>query len=669
MATDYRDMKTKKPGEKKKADARPLALDGYWWRYEGRQLADALTRAANHVESQQSYRTAANLRHTCIYGNFDAAGFSLHNYARSMSGLRNQLSYNVIAACVDTLHAKMGKNRPRPSFQTYGGDWKLQRRALGLNKFTQGLFHEMDIYQHAQLAEKDAFVLGTGALKFLEQDGRVRCERVFPEFLKVDDADGIHGTPRQLFQFALLPKEVVLNLYASSNDTKRNGEISEAVRACQTPHAGMGGAEFGIGEMIVVREAWHLPSGKGAKDGKHALAIDGACLFEEDWEKEHFPFAFLRYQRRQLGFWGQGLAERLWGIQLEINRAMRARQEILRMLSVPKWWVPKDSNIAHELLRGGHGAIGDIVTGDKPPQMLVPNAVAPEHFQHVQELWARAFEQEGISQLSATAQKPAGLSSGKALQTYNDIESERFSIVGQDIERFVALESGEICIDLARDLAMRKGGKYEVNNPIRKALEPIRWEDINLARDAYVMQALPVSSLPSNPAARLEMVEIWESKGWVDPIEARRLVNMPDLEASDTLATAALDDVDATIEAVLDGKDVPPVDELQNLQLLLSRTQAAILRAKHQGAPQGVLDNLRDLWTGAANALKAAEAGASPDAPAGPPALPPDAGMPMLPPGAEMAGPPPGAPMPAPGMQPGMPGLPPDAGGLPPLPM
>jgi hypothetical protein len=38
--------------------------------------------------------------------------------------------------------------------------------------------------------------------------------------------------------------------------------------------------------------------------------------------------------------------------------------------------------------------------------------------------------------LSAAAQKPAGLDSGKALREYNDIESDRFMTIGQAYERY-----------------------------------------------------------------------------------------------------------------------------------------------------------------------------------------------------------------------------------------
>lgn len=602
---DYRSMKEKRPGEEgKERKPSPLDARGYWWRFEGKALGDAVIRAASHIEQQQGYRTQANLRHSRIYGNFDAVGFGPRDYSQSISGLRTQISLNVIAACVDTLCAKVSKNRPQPFFQTYGGDWKLQRKGLKLNKFCQGAFHETELYRHAQMAFKDACIMGTGALKFLEGDNeRLVVERAFPENIKVDDADGMHGSPRQLYEYRLIPREVLMEMYGG-DATQLGCEIAAAIEAAQAPR-GTHGPTQGLGDVLPVWEVWHLPSGRNANDGRHAIAIKGATLFEEEWSKPRFPFSFIHYTRRQLGFWGQGLAERLWGIQLEINRTARAIQEILRMLSNPKILRERSSNIPKQHLRGGWDSIGDIIdyTGVKP-EIWTPQAVAPEHFAQLDRLWQKSFEQEGISQLSASATKPSGLDSRPALREYNDIESERFAILGQDWERFVALDSAEILIDMAKDIA--KGKKdYEVQTPLRRALEPVKWSDIDLERDQYVMQALPVSSLPNNPAARLEMVQEWVDRGWVDNVEARRLMNMPDLETADSLATAAMDDVDATIEMVLDGEEPATPDETQNLSLLATRTQSALLRAKHQGATDQVLTGLRNLLMDTQNAQQA----------------------------------------------------------------
>ena len=67
--------------------------------------------------------------------------------------------------------------------------------------------------------------------------------------------------------------------------------------------------------MVKVIESWHLSSGPKAKDGKHTICTN-ATLFKEDYDKEYFPFVFFRWNVRPVGFFGQGLAEQLQGLQL-----------------------------------------------------------------------------------------------------------------------------------------------------------------------------------------------------------------------------------------------------------------------------------------------------------------------------------------------------------------
>ena len=57
--------------------------------------------------------------------------------------------------------------------------------------------------------------------------------------------------------------------------------------------------------------------------------------------------------------------------------------------------------------------------------MATPPAIDNQYLQMLQYWKTAAFQQEGISELSAQAKKPSGLNSGVALQTLEDVESER----------------------------------------------------------------------------------------------------------------------------------------------------------------------------------------------------------------------------------------------------
>ena len=119
--------------------------------------------------------------------------------------------------------------------------------------------------------------------------------------------------------------------------------------------------------------------------------------------------------------------------------------------------------------------------------------------------------------------------------------------------------------------------------------------------------------------------------GWVTPEEGRRLLDFPDLEASTNLAVAQLDDIDKTIDNMLEhGKGSQP-EPFQNLQLGLKRMGLAYLRARVEGYPEDRLDLLRGWMSNAQALLAKADAANAPPPPAGPPGAPP--GPPGSPPG------------------------------------
>lgn len=593
---DYKDFQ---------GSAKSTGATGYWWKETGDGKAhERVVSAAKYLNDQQRYRTAENLRHAQLYGNFDALGFGLREYSQSRGSQIspvNKMSLNVVAACVDTLAAKIAKNRPRPSFQTFGGDWDMRVKAKGLDKFCQGKIYEMKLYEIGARTFVDKCVFGTGIKKFFVRDGRVCCERVMPEEVRVDDADGIHGTPRQLFQTKTIAREVLLDAYGDTDERRK------AILDAKRPEDSAG-VYRGFGDMVEVFEAWHLPSGPSASDGSHAIAIEGAMLNGESWNgngepwsKPYFPFTFERFSDRVMGFWGQGLAERLTGIQIEINRLLLEITAALKLVSKPRVFIENGSKIVKSHINNDIGTI--ITYNGTPPIFSAANIVPPEQFAQLDRLYSRAFEEAGISQLSATQQKPAGLDSGAALREYGDNQSERFSTLSQSTDG-AYMNDLRITIDMTSDLS-DQGGGYKVRVPGRKFLETIDWKEIDLEDDEYIMQMFPVSSLPTTPAARTATVQEWIQAGFVDAVEGRRLLDFPDLEQSTNLAVAAIDDVDATIDAILMHGEEMPVEEFQQLDLLIQRGTASYLKARHEKAPPKRLEMLQTMLTQAADMLKA----------------------------------------------------------------
>lgn len=616
MASDYRDAKSLK--EKPESLVKSGVVTPRWWEVGSDELAQHVIDTGGTLRQDAGNRLAAQVRHARMYENTELDSLNGRDFTdaivRQVVFNTGLMTLNVGATCVDTLTAKVTKNRPRPDFLTSGASWDKQIKARNLDKWCKGFFYQTQVHRKARQVFVDGCEFGTGFLHVFERegDGKLDCERVLPSEIFVDDLDGQYCNPQQMLRLKYVSRDVLTRLYP-----EYAAEIADAGKKekIDSLHA----TSEVVDNTVEVWEAWHLPSGKKAKDGKHVIAIDGCVLFKEKWVIDRFPFVVYRFKPRTVGFWGKGVIETVQGIQIELNRVVRSISNQMRRKGRGRTFVAMGSKVAPSHLTNADG--GDIVyyTGGVPPSVDNSNAVAQEEFAYVQQLYQRAFQEVGISELSAASKKPAGLDAAVALREYSDIESERFAPQHQDWEQ-IFLDFAELSIDL---ITKQYGWtSYKVLVPGRRDLLEVDWADIDLDRDSYIMQMWPVSSLPQTPSARYQKVKEMMQDGFVDKAVAQRLLEFPDIEAESNLANSVIDDADATISAILDEKEprLMPLEPYQNLDMIIQRANAAYLYSRHRGCPEERLMLLRNLIDNA-TAQKAALM-APPPMPGGMPGAP-----------------------------------------------
>jgi len=620
VSLDYRQFHEKgTPSPKTEAQSK-----GQWWLLEDVERARAVAATLEVLAKQQDLRLKQILISSRLYGNQTMMGPNGMSFSKLQvlhPSLRERISFNVVQSAIDTILSKTTKSKPKPLFLTSGGDYKQQRRAKKLNKFVEGLFFEQKSYVKGAEAMRDGCVWGTGAVHVFEKDGRVCHERTLTHELWVDELEGFYGNPRSMYHCRNVDRET---LAAQFPDYRK-----EIMRAEQGSPDTTGYAQT-TSDLVELREAWHLPSSEDSEDGVHCLSIDDCCLFSEPWTKDHFPFAFFHWERRLHGFWGQGLAEQIQGIQLEVNKLLNVIQRAHHLGGSFKVLIENGSKIVKEHLNNDVGAI-IAYTGQKP-EYVVPPLVPPEIYTHLKTLRDAAYEQAGISQLSASSRKPEGIESGKALRAFNDIESERFVTVGQAYEQFY-LDLAKLSVECAQDIAKRHRGHYTVKVPGKLDVLELDWADIDLDRDAYVMQAFPISSLPSDPSGRWQTIQEYVAAGWITKRQGKRLMNFPDLEAVEGLENAAEDYLTMILDRIVDEGVATPPDPLDDLVLARSLALEYYQRGKTNGLEPERLELLRVFMQQIDDLQQAAQEAAMPPAPPMSPEVggPPQA-VPMGPP-------------------------------------
>lgn len=531
-----------------------------WWDAGSKKdMADQMVSTAVYLKENQQFRYRQTAIYARLYGNMplnNFAGSGMNRMSAANNLPTDRPTMNVVQSCTDTLVSRITQSRPRPVFLTDNGDYKERNLAKQLNQFIMGEFYMAKAYALGELILRDASVFGAGCVKIYEDEkNRVAMERVLLTELLVDENEAGYGNPRQLYQFKLVDRSVLAALFPEHK--------SDVAKAEQAYPDQTGQAERSVADQVMVVEGWHLPSGPESKDGKHVIACSSGMLFEEDWNKEQFPFVFLQYSPRIRGFWGQGLAEQLMGTQTEINKLLMTISASINLVGVPRVFVETGSKVVKAHINNQIGAIVEY-QGSKPIYEVAP-CVPQELYAQLQRLVDYSYQQSGISALAATSQKPAGLNSGEAIRSYDDLQSDRFAALVRRYDNFY-VDLAYQMIDLAKDIADRDG-HYMTVYPGKNGTRKIDLPKADLLKDPFVIQCFDASSLPRDPAGRLQKVTEMMQAGLITPQEGRRLLDYPDIEQVDRLEIASEERILQILDEIVDeGKYTPP-DPFMDLEL------------------------------------------------------------------------------------------------------
>lgn len=549
-----------------------------WWIGPDEALHARVMAAYRRIRDNDTVRLEANRHHARLYGGPD----------NPMDGLwdeKGRLALNVIKNAIDAVVAKIGKQRPAPKPLTQGGSPELRRKARLLERFLLAQFDISRLYQEMSRTVLDACVFGTGAAQVFIEDEKIVLDRVHPSELFVDAHDGLYGKPKCIIKRRWVARDVLCEMYPEHEAVIRMANRGEAAGDVEDQYDLYFDPQT---DQVLVIEAWHLRSGSKAKDGKHVITLDSGVLFSEKWDHDWHPFVFITWNERLRGFWGQGIAEELAPIQVEINLLLQKIQSSFHLAAVPRVFIDQASKIQKSHFDNRIGAIIPYV--GKPPVVMVPQTVHPEVFAHLDRLYSRAFEIVGVSQLAARQQNPLGAdASGIALQTWHDMETERFSIQAIKYETAI-LDLSKMMIALAKEI----GGDFAAPSARDKnTIDRIRWSEVDMKDDQYVLTVHSASSLPSTPAGRLRAVIHMLNAGLIPVDQAKSLLDFPDLEAKLSLDRANEQLLELTFERMLDDGVYVAPEPFMDLQLALKSAQAWYCRAMGQGVEEDRLELLR----------------------------------------------------------------------------
>lgn len=615
-----------------------------WWRKRPATVHQELHSTVVYLTKQNRGQREDTRFFMELASNFNVAGNGCENYGWMGRAAGGKMRRNLTASACDTAASLILQNRTIPMAVTTDGDFALSRLAERWTRAIQGQFYQLGVFDLAPDIGMDALQTGTGFLiGYVERDeeGNPRpcLERVLPNEILVDCVDGQYRTPRSIYRVKHVSREQLAALYP-----KYATKLRTAGGPLATDYIDFFIRKDNRADFVRVTEAWHLPTGKGKKDGRHVICVDNCDLVDEPWTKDTFPIRAYRYVERRLGFWGQGLVERVMPAQIRLSEIQQAKRDMQKLCSNAYWLVHRHSNVSWDDITNMPGQQMEW-EGATPPQMVVfegtPADLSAEEAQIVQEV----FENEGFANSVSGGEVNKGLSSARAVRAADDVASRRH-VMPTRLYESLYLGLAELIAEL-NDECAEIDPNYTVTGRYRSGgkswIKTEKWTDLKLPKDRVQINVFPISALPTTPAGLWSQLEEMTQAGQVSKSWAMELQGLPDVDAFTSLQNSSHDYTTWQIDRMLDGIEELPVS-YQNLDESAVLVNQALMVVLRMEAP----DNIVALFDNYLNAIPVVKAGGvQAPAPMAPAALDQNAAAAMqLTGGGAM--PPPGGPAPMP---------------------
>ena len=517
------------------------------------------------IKYRRNYNRYYNngIRMEDIYNIYGANPLSVYQSQDEILG--NIPKLNILRSAVDTTVSKLAQTKVRPFFNPVLGNYKTVKTCRNAQTYFDEIYESQKVYQKAIQAFKDALIFDMGVLWIDDETATIK--KVSPWDFGFDVGEMTQG---RLTRCSLRRRQFPL-VYLEDK-IKKNTVFMNALET--TP-----------GAYVDYRIYWDLLN-------KMQYHFIGTELIEQrKITYDIAPFVWLYYCDPVKGAFSDSMIDVIYQTQKMIDDLTYKISTAASLSPANIVFVPRGGDIKASMIAAAR--IGDVFeynqssTGN-PVTVAAPPVIDGMYIQLLEMFEQKAYNMIGVSQLSAQAKKPSGLNSGVALQTVEDVESERHENLLNNYTRFV------------RDIAEKVIAIFPDNAevlPNRRARASVKWADVRKEREMFNIQYSSASSLSKDPKTKMEQIEKLIGMKVIDPSIAATLLEMPDLEQAYAITTASYEYNERIIERAIE--DGPNPDsgqfnfyECTNLQGLMSQAVNTLMRLDTNDEKPEVLDML-----------------------------------------------------------------------------
>ena len=561
---------------------------GLWWYADEDSLSQALVSVWKNIESSQQDKVRRWKRWLGLYEGREIRSFNAADFADYLSS--ELIKINVTESVIDSLVSKIATNTPRAWVLTDNGDWDLREKAQAMTDLIAGVYQDQGVYQIARDCFLSACIFADGYTQVFPdvQQGTIQVENVFRPELRFDDLDGRYRRPRSSYRHKIMSRPVVEEMYG----VKIPKLARDADMICPGLDKTSADIMRQIEDPVSVIEAYHLPSGPEAKDGRRAIVTPSGTVIDERWRWPFFPYARLTIKPRAIGMDGKGAAEQLEGHQSEIN-AVAQKLQVLMQKATVRWMIERGSHVS-EAEATNEPMAPTHYTGT-PPTILPDVPFHPAWLEYLRMLKAECYELFGLSMLYAQGKKPAGIDSGEGLRELKDSESERFLDIGQAYDEYHVTQNG-VFPSVSRLIIWsaavideeREGGFSATLVSDGDSLRQVSWKECQMGASNYRLGMWPSALLPKQPAGRLQTVK--ELVGMFPQLQPMlgSLLKFPDLGPAMSVIADPTEGILQDLKKLNHGERAN-VEPFINKALARDLVQGSYLSARGKKAPREVL--------------------------------------------------------------------------------
>ena len=523
---------------------------------------------------------------------------------------------NICKSIVDTKTSKLSQSKVRPYFNPVNGTYKTRKVCRNSQTYFDLFFTFAKLNKKMRQVITDALVFEVGYLHVNAETKSI--DRVEPWDVYYDPAEYHYGKVTHGFI-----KQRSYPLSYLRDKISKGKHKSDKLLALLTENP-----TFRVAEYITHYDL---------QDKVRREFVNNELIAETKLDSDRWPLVSFWAYPPLKGATSNSSIDNVYSLQLQVDTLSIRVHEALELSPANMIVVPTGSGIKPSSVTNRIGAIYEAKptpTGTMPVSVVTSPAIDPQYISMLDYYENKAYNMEGISQLSAQSKKPSGLNSGVALDTLEDVESERHEVNVQDVIQ-TYMDIAEIMIDVFPPEENILPGNVKRPN--------IKWKEIQEQRDQFCVQFSASSSLSKDPKTKMEQIEKLIAMKVIDQSLVSMLLEMPDLEDAYGIGTASYDACQAVIERAVETGDTD-FYEIINIDQLFAEVSNTLLRLDANDESPKVLGNLVSLLS-AVKLKKDSINAVQPPAPAQDVMVPQGAvGAPIPGPG-EMVAPPGAAPL------------------------